>query len=85
MRVPPKDHVAMKRFLMEIVKAGRPSHPNPTLCTVDPRVVHDYRALNELNENTVKDHTPLPRQDAILERMVRAFIRGKIDLKDTFY
>jgi hypothetical protein len=28
-----------------------------------PRVVHDYRALNE---NTVKDHTPLPRQDVIM-------------------
>jgi hypothetical protein len=87
MRVPPNYHVAMKHFLMEIVKAGRlrPSHPNPTLCIVDPRVVHDYRALNELNENTVKDQTPLPRQDAILQRMVWAFIRGKIDLKDAFY
>jgi hypothetical protein len=49
---------------------------------VDPRVVHDYRALNE---NTIKDHTPLPRQDVVLERMVRAFIRGKIDLKDAYY
>ena len=49
---------------------------------VDPRVVHDYR---ELNENTIKDHTPLPRQDLVLERMVRAFIRGKIDLKDAYY
>jgi hypothetical protein len=47
--------------------------------TDDSRVVHDYRALNE---NTIKDNTPLPRQDAILERMVWAFIRRKIDLKE---
>jgi Reverse transcriptase (RNA-dependent DNA polymerase) len=93
MRVPPKYHAAMKRFLMENVKAGhlRPSSSSTSSGTfmtpksdptVDPRVVHDYRALNE---NTIKDHTPLQRQDAILERMVRAFIWGKIDLKDTFY
>ena len=42
-----------------------------------PRVVHDYR---ELNANTIKDHTPLPRQDNIIEDMARAQIRGKIDL-----
>jgi hypothetical protein len=50
-----------------------------TVVTVDSRVVHDYRALNE---NTIKDNTPLPRQDAILERMVWAFIWRKIDLKE---
>jgi predicted nucleotidyltransferase len=47
--------------------------------TVDPRVVHDYRALNE---NMIKDNTPLPRQDAILERMVLAIIRRKLDLEE---
>jgi hypothetical protein len=45
--------------------------------TAMPRVVHDYR---ELNANTIKDHTPLPRQDDIIEEMGRAQIRGKIDL-----
>ena len=92
-RVPTKYYPAMKRFIEENVKAGRlrPSSSSTSSGTfmtpksdptVDPRLVHDYRALNE---NTIKDHTPLPRQDAILERMVRAFIRGKMDLKDAFY
>ena len=47
-----------------------------------PRVVHDYR---DLNANTVKDHTPLPRQDEILELMAKAMIRGKIDLINAYY
>jgi hypothetical protein len=42
-----------------------------------PRVVHDYRALNS---HTIKDHTPLPRQDDIIESMAKAKIRGKLDL-----
>jgi len=49
---------------------------------VMPRVVHDYRALNE---NIVKDHTSLPRQDQILHRIARARLRGYIDLPDTYY
>jgi hypothetical protein len=47
-----------------------------------PRVVHDYR---QLNENTVKDHTPLPRQDEILQHLANAQIRGKIDLTNAYY
>ena len=42
-----------------------------------PRVVHDYR---ELNASIIKDYTPLPRQDYIIEDIARARIRGKIDL-----
>jgi len=34
-----------------------------------PQVVHDYCALND---NTVKDHTLLPRQDLILRQIARA-------------
>ena len=41
--------------------------------TAMPRVVHDYRALNE---NTVKDHTPLPRQDLIICQLAKAKYRG---------
>ena len=52
---------------------------DPTVC---PRVVHDYRSLNA---NTVKDHTPLPRQDEIIEMLAKAVIRGKIDLCNAFY
>ena len=93
MRVPTKYWPALQRFINTNLKAGRlrpsSSHisagtfltpkKNPT---VDPRIVHDYRALNE---KTVKDHTPLPRQDEILELLVRAIIRGKIDLVNAFY
>ena len=84
---------ALRRFIDANLKAGRlrpsSSHilagmflvpkKNPN---VDPHVVHDYRALNE---KTVKDHMPLPRQDEILELLVRAVVRGKIDLVNAFY
>jgi len=36
-----------------------------------PRVVHDYRSLNS---KTIKDHTPLTRQDDIIERLAMAKI-----------
>jgi len=49
---------------------------------VMPRIVHDYRGLNE---NTIKDHTPLPRQDQILGRIAKAKLRGYIDLPDAYY
>ena len=49
---------------------------------VMPRVVHDYRALND---NTIKDHTPLPRQDQILRRIARAEVRGYLDCPDAYY
>src|SRR5579859_4708484 len=80
-----QNYPPMKRFIEENVKAGRlcPSSSSMSSGTfmtpkqdpeVYPRLVHDYR---ELNENTIKDHTPLPRQDIVLERMVRALIRGR--------
>jgi hypothetical protein len=47
-----------------------------------PRVGHDYRALNAV---TIKDHTPLMRQEDILDCMARALVRGKIDLVCTYY
>jgi Reverse transcriptase (RNA-dependent DNA polymerase)/RNase H-like domain found in reverse transcriptase/Integrase zinc binding domain/Chromo (CHRromatin Organisation MOdifier) domain/Integrase core domain len=50
--------------------------------TAVPRVVHDYR---KLNDDTIKDHTPLPRQDEIIELLAKAKIRGKIDLVNAYY
>jgi len=93
MRVPTRYWPAMKRFIDTNLKAKRirPSSSHISagtfmtpkkIPTVDPRVVHDYR---ELNERTVKDHTPLPRQDEILELLVRAVVRGKIDLVNAYY
>ena len=49
---------------------------------VRPQTVHDYR---KLNENTVKDHTPIPHQDEILEPFASAKVRGKIDLPESYY
>jgi len=93
MRVPTRYWPAMKRFIDTNLKARRirPSSSHISagtfmtpkkIPTADPRVVHDYR---ELNERTVKDHTPLPRQDEILELLVRAVVRGKIDLVNAYY
>ncbi|HUI24325.1 MAG TPA: reverse transcriptase family protein, partial [Nitrososphaerales archaeon] len=47
-----------------------------------PRVMHDYRALNE---NTVKDHTPLPRQDLIIRQLAKAKYRRKLDCPNSYY
>jgi hypothetical protein len=49
---------------------------------VMPRAVHDYRTVNA---KTVKDYTPLTRQDDIIESLARAKIRGKIDLVCAYY
>jgi Reverse transcriptase (RNA-dependent DNA polymerase)/RNase H-like domain found in reverse transcriptase/gag-polyprotein putative aspartyl protease len=83
----------MLEFLEEHLAAGRirPSSSNMAAGTwmipkndktVMPRVVHDYRALNE---NTVKDHTPLPRQDQILRRLAKSAIRGFVDCPTAYY
>jgi hypothetical protein len=83
----------MLDFLEEHLAAGRirPSSSNMAAGTwmipkedktVMPRVVHDYRALNE---NTVKDHTPIPRQDQILRRLAKSAIRGFVDCPTAYY
>jgi len=86
------NHLSM--FLQEHIDAGRirPSSSNMAAgtwmipkakdLTTMPRVVHDYRMLNE---NTVKDHTPLPRQDQILRRLGLAKILGFLDCPTAFY
>jgi len=62
--------------------AGTWMIPKAKDLTAMPRVVHDYRMLNE---NTVKDHTPLPRQDQILRRLGLAKILGFLDCPTAFY
>src|SRR5436305_12848061 len=47
-----------------------------------PRVLHDYRALNA---NTVKDHTPLSRQDEIIESSAKAKVWEKLDQRNAYY
>jgi uncharacterized protein YuzE len=84
----------LSAFLQEHIDAGRirPSSSNMAAgtwmipkakdLTAMPRVVHDYRMLNE---NTVKDHTPLPRQDQILRRLGLAKVLGFLDCPTAFY
>ena len=50
--------------------------------TDDPGIVHDYR---QLNDNIVKDHTPIPRQDETIEMIARAKVCGKLDLPEAYY
>src|SRR5271155_1192582 len=75
----------MREFIMENVRCGRLRPSSSSIASgtfmvpkknpkARPRTVHDYRMLNE---NTVKDHTPLPRQDEILESFVTAKVRGE--------
>lgn len=47
-----------------------------------PRMVCDYRALNA---NTVRDRTPLPRIDEIINDCARGRIFGKIDMTNAFF
>lgn len=50
--------------------------------TADPRWVNDYRVLND---NTIKDRTPLPKPDEVLSDASRARYWGKIDLTNAFF
>jgi hypothetical protein len=93
LRVPRRYYAAMREFIMENVGSGRLRPSSSSIASgtfmvpkkdpkARPRTVHDYRMLNE---NTVKDHTPLPHQDEILESFVTAKVRGKIDMPESYY
>jgi hypothetical protein len=86
-RIPVYHHQILKNFLDTEVAADRlylssnhiisgiflipKKDPN-----IMPRVIHDYRILNE---NIVKDQISITHQDEILEAMARVKIRGKMD------
>jgi hypothetical protein len=87
----------MQEFINEQLSAGRirpssshmsagtmmvPKKDSHGTVSAERRVVHDYRALNE---NTVPDHTSLPRQDEIMTASTKGKIRGKIDLVSAYY
>ena len=93
LRVPRRYYTAMREFITENIACGRLRPSSSSIASgtfmvpkkdpkARPRTVHDYRMLNE---NTVKDHTPLPRQDEILESFVTAKVRGKIDMPESYY
>jgi hypothetical protein len=81
-------------FLQEYIDTGRirPSSSNmatgtwmilkPKDLIAMPCMVYDYRMLNE---NTVKDHIPLPRQDQILRRLYQIAVLGFLDYPTVFY
>ncbi|GAA5873889.1 hypothetical protein JCM1840_000216 [Sporobolomyces johnsonii] len=82
-----------KKLLDKHVDAGRlrlsrspyasPSFVQPKKDPLaDPRWLNDYRRLNE---NTVKDRTPLPIPDEILAQAAQARFWGKIDMSDAFF
>ena len=92
-RLPSRYWSQMRDFIDEHVAAGRIRLSSSHIAsgtwmipkddpTDMPRVVHDYRALNA---KTIKDHTPLTRQDDIIELLAKAKIRGKIDLICAYY
>jgi hypothetical protein len=86
------NHLA--EFLQEYIDAGRirPSSSNMTTGTwMIPKpkdliamsyMVYDYRILNE---NMIKDHIPLPRQDQILYHLYQTMILGFLDYPTVFY
>ena len=92
-RLPTRYWPLMRDFLDEHLAAGRIRRSSSHIAsgtwmipkndpTAMPRVVHDYRSLND---KTIKDHTPLTRQDDIIERIALGKIRGKIDLTCAYY
>lgn len=92
--VPQKYHEALKAFLNPEMSAGRLQRARDSNVASgmflkprkdpsrEPRVLGDYTKLNAV---TVKDHTPLPLHQTILDAAQRAQVRGNIDLKDAYY
>jgi hypothetical protein len=92
MRTPVRHYAMLKNFLDAEVAAGRLRLSASLIASgmflvpkkdpnIMPRVVHDYRALNE---NTIKDQTPITHQDETLEAMARAKVRGKMDCVSSY-
>jgi hypothetical protein len=86
------NHLA--EFLQEYIDTGRisPLSSNMTIgiwmiskpkdLIAIPCVVYDYRIFNE---NMIKDHTPLPRQDQILYHLYQIIVLGFLDYPTVFY
>ena len=90
---PKKYKDAWKQLLDQHLAAGRIRESSSEYCspsflipktdpTVPPRWVNDYRALND---NTIPDHFPLPRIEAILSDCAKGSIWAKIDMTNAFF
>ena len=64
------------------VSAGTWMIPKKGQVNIMLQVVDDYRALNN---NTIKNHIPIPRQNLILRRIAQAIVLGYINLPDAYY
>ncbi|GAA5993032.1 hypothetical protein JCM11641_000854 [Rhodosporidiobolus odoratus] len=91
--IPRKWRESWKRMLEEHLAAGRLRPSNSPFAsaafvvpkkdpTADPRWVNDYRRIND---NTVKDRTPLPLPDIVLADAALAKVWGKIDMTNAFF
>ncbi|OWY99692.1 LOW QUALITY PROTEIN: polyprotein [Phytophthora megakarya] len=77
-RLSPDQEKGMREWLKVMVRAvligpGKSPHGAPTFRIKIPvgwRIVHDYRAMNE---RTIRQSTPVPRKDVILDKMSGAF------------
>jgi hypothetical protein len=56
--------------------------PKPKDLIAISYMIHDYRILNE---NMIKDHTPLPHQDQIRYHLYQSLILGYLDYPMIFY
>ena len=90
---PQKYQAAWRALLEDHVKAGRlrpavhpeyisPAFVKPKADKKSLRFLCDYRGLNAL---TIKDRTPLPRIDEILNDCARGRYFAKIDMTNAFY
>jgi hypothetical protein len=76
-------HVAAGRLRPSSSPFGSPAFIIPKKDLTElPRWVNDYR---KLNANTVKDRTPLPLPDKVLQSCAGAKIWGKIDMTNSFF
>ncbi|MGH7240309.1 MAG: RNase H-like domain-containing protein, partial [Candidatus Saccharimonadales bacterium] len=78
-----KQHLDAGRIRVSTAESASPAFIVPKSDpTVLPRMVIDYR---QCNANTIKDRTPLPKVDDILELCGKAKYWGKIDMTNAFF
>ena len=80
------DKVFADRLAAGHVRESTSPHVSPTFCVRKSagawRIAHVF---NKLNAATVRDQTPIPRKDVIIDNMSRSTIFSSMDLMDGFY
>ena len=81
----------LKEWIDKEVESGslyRAEAPGAASMFVQPKSDGRIRPLVDLrkrNDNTIKDHSPIPNQQVILNSVGRAKYRSKIDLSDAYF